>query len=138
MSTTPTPSPAPEPTQTAAALEGADVEVPSVDRSGDAPDVQWDQEVLQAAREALPGWDVQPDVLVRTVTVPAGAAALQASLKQAAADAGRLPEITISGDQVTVRLRTASGPPSALLELAAALDGVFSGSRATGSDPGRR
>lgn len=113
------------------------MEVPSTDPSGGAPRVQLDPEMLQAAREALPGWDVPPDVLVRTVAVPAGAAALQASLKQVASDVGRLPEITISGDQVMVRMPMASGPPSALLELAAALDSVFSGSRATGSDLGR-
>ena len=114
------------------------MEVPSADLSGGAPRVQLDPETLQAAREALPDWDVHPDVLERTVTVPAGAAALQASLKQVAADVGRLPEITVSGDQVTVRMRTASGPASALLALAAALDDVFAGSRDTGSEPGRR
>lgn len=127
----------PESAETAAAREGVDVEVTSADRSGGVPHVQLDQKTLQAAREALPGWDVQPDELVRTVTVPASAAALRA-LEQVASDAGRLPEITVSGDQVTVRLRIAGGPPPALLELAAALDGVFSGSRATGSDPGSR
>lgn len=113
----------PESAETAAARAGADVEVTSTDRSGGVPHVQLDQKTLQAAREALPDWDVQPDELVRTVTVPAGAAALRASLEQVASDAGRLPEITGSGDQVTVRLRIAGGPPPALLALAAALDG---------------
>ncbi len=111
----------PESAQTAAAREGADVEVTSADRSGGVPHVQLDRKTLQAGREALPGWNVQPDELVRTVTVPAGAAALRASLEQVASDAGRLPEITVSGDQVTMRLRSAGGPPPALLELAAAL-----------------
>lgn len=126
----------PESGETAAAREGADVEVTSADRSGGAPHVQLDQKTLQAAREALPGWDVQPDELVRTVTVPPeAAAALRASLEQVASDAGRLPEIAVSGEEITVRLRVAGAPPSALLGLAAALDGVFSGNPATRAAP---
>lgn len=108
MSTNQTPEPS-ETAETAAARAGADVEVTSADRSGGVPHVQLDQETLQSAREVLPGWDVEPDELVRTVTVPAGAAALRASLEQVASDAGRRPEVTVSGDQVTVRLLVAGG-----------------------------
>ncbi len=78
------------------------------------------------------------DQLVRTVIVPAGAGALRGALEQFARAAGRVPEITVDDrDEVTVRLRIAGGAQAALA-LAAAMDPVFSGSRATGPDPAVR
>ncbi len=76
------------------------------------------------------------DQLVRTDIVPAGA--LRGALEQFARAVGRVPEITVDDrDEVTVRLRIAGGAQAALA-LAAAMDPVFSGSRATGPDPAVR
>lgn len=125
--------------ETAAARAGADIEVTAQHPPADLPGSRLDQQAVNAAREALPGWHVQPEQLVRTVTAPAGAgpAALRGALEQVARDAGRVPEITVDRDEVTVRLRTAGGAQAALA-LAAALDPVLSGSQARGPDPAGR
>lgn len=121
------PGESPDPVETEAAREGADIELTAQDAPAGPPVRAFPPDVLEAARQALPGWDVQPDVLVRTVSAPEGAAALRTSLEQIARDAGRAPEIVSTGEAVTVRIRAAGGPPPALLELAAALDSVLGG-----------
>lgn len=92
-------------------------------------------DVLAAAQATLPAWDVRADVLVRTVTMPGGVATLRGSLEQVAHAAGRVPEITTAADQITIRLRTAGGPPGALLDLATAMEATITGSPTTVPEP---
>lgn len=120
-----------------AARAGADIEVTAQDPPDDLPGSQLDQQAVDTARQALPGWHVQPEQLVRTVIAPAGAGALRGALEQVARDAGRVPEITVDRDEVTVRLRIAGGAQAAL-ELAAAMDPVLCADQATGPDPASR
>ncbi len=118
--------------EAAAARAGADVETTPQDAPDQLPGSRLDQQTIEATREALPDWHVQPDQLVRTVAAPDGPAPLRAALEQVARDAGRVPEITVDGDEVTVRLRIAGGRAAAL-NLAAAMDRVLPGTRPPGS-----
>ena len=128
-----------EPRETDAALAGADVELTS-ESSTDADPAALDEQALAAVRESLPSWDVQPFQLSRTVDVAAGTEALRISLQQVASSLGRTPEILVTGQHLVVRVGTEgqAGVTEQDVDLAAALDGVFSGSHATGTDPGGR
>ena len=124
------------PRETDAALSGADVEL-----TAGGPDVDGlDEQALAAVRESLPTWDVQPFQLSRTVDVAAGTDALRTSLEQVGASLGRTPEILVTGQHLVVRVGTEGGVgvTEQDVDLAAALDAVFSGSHATGTDPGGR
>ena len=128
-----------EPPETDAAVAGAEVEL-TTETAGDQFDgAALDETALAAVRQSLPGWDVQPFQLSRAVDVAAGADALRTSLEQVAGEQGRAAEVLVTGDHVVVRVRTEGvGVTEQDVDLAAALDAVFSGSKATGSDPGRR
>lgn len=128
-----------EPPETDAAVAGAEVEL-TTEAAGDQVDgAALDETALAAVRQSLPGWDVQPFQLSRAVDVAAGADALRTSLEQVAGEQGRAAEVLVTGDHVVVRVRTEGvGVTEQDVDLAAALDAVFSGSKATGSDPGRR
>lgn len=132
-----------EPAHSAAALAGADVEVPSGPATGSGDDavlggVVLDEQSLEAVRQALPGWDVQPFQLSRAVDVAAGTDALRLSLEQVAQQRGRAPEVLVTGNHLVVRVRTpgVDGVTEQDVDLAAAMDAVFTGSHATGTDPG--
>lgn len=129
-----------EPSETDAALAGADVEL-TTDAAGDQVDAAaLDETALAAVRESLPGWDVQPFQLSRAVDTPDSAEALRTSLEQVARQQGRIPDIIVTGDRLVVRVRSEGvvGVTEQDVDLAAAMDAVFSGSQATGSDPARR
>lgn len=129
-----------EASETDAARAGAEVELTSDDAGGEPADgAALDETALAAVRESLPGWDVQPFQLSRAVDVPGGTQALQESLEQVAAQQGRAAEVLVTGDHLVVRVRSAGiGVTAEDVDVAAALDAVFSGSHATGSEPGRR
>ena len=130
-----------EPAETSAAMAGAEVELTSDHAASQPADsAAQDETALAAVRESLPSWDVQPFQLSRTVDVAAGTAALRASLEQVAQQQGRVPEILVTGNHLVVRVRSGKvvGVTEQDVDLAAALDAVFSGSKATGSDPGGR
>ncbi len=129
-----------DPSETDAALAGAEVELTSDTPIEPVDDASLDETALAAVRESLPGWDVQPFQLSRAVDVPAGTDALRTSLEQVAEDHGRAPEIFVTGDHLVVRVRSegVAGVTEQDVDLAAALDTVFSGSQATGSEPDRR
>ena len=123
-----------------AALAGADVERAAGDRPEQATAGVLDEQALAAVSEALPEWDVQPFQLSRAVDIAGGAEALRTSLEQVGEQQGRTPELLVTGNHLVVRVRT-DGVPGVTaqdVDLAAALDAVFTGSRATGADPGRR
>ena len=126
-----------EPPETDAALAGADVEMTTGGQvRGDA----LDETALAAVRESLPAWDVQPFQLSRAVEVPAGTDALRTSLEQVAAEQGQAVDVIVTGDRLVARVGSdgAAGVTEHDVDLAAALDTVFSGSQATGSEPGGR
>lgn len=127
-----------EPSETDAARAGAEVELTD-HAAEEAEGVALDETALAAVRQSLPGWDVQPFQLSRAVDVPAGTDALRSSLEQVAKQHGRAPEILVTGDRLRVRVRSdaVAGVTEEDVDLAAALDAVFSGSHATGSDAGR-
>ena len=128
-----------EPEETDAARAGADVELTAQDQN-DPGAAGLDEQSLAAVRESLPSWDVQPSQLSRTVDVAAGTEALRTSLEQVGASLGRTPEILVTGQHLVVRVRSdgGAGVTAEDVDLAAALDAVFSGSHATGTDPGGR
>lgn len=127
-----------EPQQTDAALDGADVELTA--EEGPAGGAGLDEQALAAVRESLPSWDVQPFQLSRTVDVAAGTEALRTSLRQVGESLGRTPEILVTGQHLVVRVVAGrgAGVTEQDVDLAAALDAVFSGSHGTGTDPGGR
>ena len=129
-----------DPSETDAALAGAEVELNADTPIEPADDVSLDETALAAVRESLPGWDVQPFQLSRAVDVPAGTDALRTSLEQVAEDQGRAAEILVTGHHLVVRVRSEGvvGVTEQDVDLAAALDTVFSGSQATGSEPDGR
>ena len=129
-----------DPSETDAALAGADVERTTDAPSGQVDGDTLDETALAAVRASLPGWDVQPFQLSRAVDAPGSTDALRTSLEQVAARQGRPLDVIVTGDRLVVRVRTAGvvGVTEQDVDLAAALDTVFSGSQATGSDPGRR
>lgn len=135
-----------EPAETDAALAGADVDRTSADQPEQAQAGALDEQSLVAVRESLPEWDVQPFQLSRAVDVAGGTDALRMSLEQVGKRLGRAPELLVTGDHLVVRVRTQGvvGVTAQDVDLAAALDGVFSGSRATATatatatEPGRR
>lgn len=128
-----------EPSETDAALAGADVERTSSDLAEQMDAGVLDEPSLAAVRESLPAWDVQPFQLSRAVDVAGGTDALRTSLEQVGQQHAQAPETLVTGDHLVVRVRTEGvvGVTARDVELAAALDGVFSGSVATGTDPGR-
>ena len=128
-----------DPLETDAAMAGADVERTGAgNEPGDSAAL--DETALAAVRQSLPSWDVQPFQLSRAIDVPAGTDALRVSLEQVAQQHGRVPDIMVTGSHLVVRVRGEHvvGVTGQDVDLAAALDAVFSGSQATGSDPGRR
>lgn len=129
-----------EPVETDAALAGADVELTAKDRSDVHDPAVLDEQSLAVVRASLPSWDVQPFQLSRTVDVVAGTGALRTSLEQVGRSLGRRPEILVTGQHLVVRVRSdgVAGVTAEDVDLAAALDAVFSGSHATGTDPGGR
>ena len=129
-----------EPAGTDAARAGAEVELTATDGPDASDPAVLDEQSLSAVRESLPSWDVQPFQLSRTVDVAAGSEALKTSLEQVGASLGRAPEVLVTGHHLVVRVRTdgVDGVTAQDVDLAAALDAVFSGSHATGTDPGRR
>lgn len=124
---------------TDAALAGAEVELSTETPIKPVDGATLDEAALAVVRESLPGWDVQPFQLSRAVDVPAGTDALRIRLEQVAAGQGRAPEILVTGDHLVVRVRSEGvvGVTDQDVDLAAALDPVFTGSPATGSEPGR-
>ncbi len=129
-----------QPSETDAARAGAEVELTTDTAGAQVDGVALDETALAAVRESLPGWDVQPFQLSRAVDVPAGTDALRTSLEQVAAEQGRALEIIMTGDHLVVRVSGGGvvGVTEQDVDVAAALDTVFSGSQATGSEPGRR
>lgn len=129
-----------EPAETDAAFAGADVELTAKDRPDAHDPAVLDEQSLAAVRVSLPSWDVQPFQLSRTLDVAAGTGALRTSLEQVGRSLGRSPEILVTGQHLVVRVRSdgVAGVTAEDVDLAAALDTVFSGSHATGTDPGGR
>lgn len=129
-----------EPSESDAARAGAEVELTTDAAGVQADGVALDETALAAVRQSLPGWDVQPFQLSRAVDVPAGTDALRTSLEQVAAKQGRAAEVIVTGNHLVVRVRSEGvvGVTEQDVDLAAALDTVFSGSQATGSEPGLR
>ncbi len=129
-----------EPAETDAVLAGADVESISADQPEQAEADALDEQALAAVRESLPEWDVQPFQLSRAVDVAGGTDALRTSLEHVSKQLGRAPELLVTGDHLVVRIRTEGvvGVTAQDVDLAAALNGVFSGSHATESEPGER
>ncbi len=129
-----------EPSASDAARAGAEVELTTGVAGEQADGCGLDEAALAAVRQSLHGWDVQPFQLSRAVDLPAGTDALRTSLEQVAAQQGRAPQIIVTGDHLVVRVRSEGvvGVTEQDVDLAAALDTVFSGSQATGSEPGQR
>lgn len=99
-----------------------------------------DSATIARALEALPGWQALGNQLVRTVQVPAGTDALLRSVRQLAQELHHRADIKVDGTAVTVRLSTGSvgGISDLDIDLAARIDQVLSGSKATGTDPAPR
>lgn len=116
-------------TEPSASELAADVELSGKERPDRTDGQVLDERALNAVREALPDWDVQPFQLSRAVDVPGGTQALRASLEQVGAREGRTPEFLVTGDHLVVRIRTEGvvGVTADDVALATALDPVFSG-----------
>ena len=123
--------------ETPAALAGAEVELTTEDPAGAPVDsAALDATALEAVRDSLPGWDVQPFQLSRAVDLPEGVDALRTRLEQVAGRQGRVAEVLVTGSHLVVRVRSVGvGVTRQDVDLAAALDAAFPGSPATGSGP---
>lgn len=119
-----------EPLETQAALAGADVELVAGDHPEEADGAVLDEQARDEVRRALPGWDVQPFQLSRAVDVAGGTGPLRTAVEQAGERHGRVPDIIETGSHLVMRVRTAgaAGVTQQDVELAVALDPVFSAS----------
>ncbi len=124
-------------TEPSAAELAADVELGNDERPRSATGQALDEQALNAVREVLPDWDVQPFQLSRAVDVPGGTQALRTALEQVVTRTGRTPEFLITGDHLVVRVGTegAAGVTADDVELATALDPVFPVRRPAGTSP---
>ncbi len=124
-------------TEPSAAELAADVELGNDERPRGATGQVLDEQALNAVREVLPDWDVQPFQLSRAVDVPGGTQALRTALEQVVTRTGRTPEFLITGDHLVVRVRTegVAGVTADDVELATALDPVFPVRRPAGTSP---
>ena len=121
-----------EPRESDAARAGAEVELTTGAAAAQPDGVELDEAALAAVRQSLHGWDVQPFQLSRAVDLPGGTDALRTDLEQVGAQQGRAPEIIVTGDHLVVRVRSEGivGVTQQDVDLAAALDTVFSGNQA--------
>jgi len=108
--------------EVAAAEAGAEVERVDAGPPAQVSGHTFDSAAVDAARAALPGWDVQAEGITRTVT-PAHPAKLQVAAREIAVRLGRVPELTAHDGQIVIRLAAASGSLDQLVELAGASEG---------------
>lgn len=112
--------------EAAAARAGADIEVPAAEPSPELPEQDFDAAALDAARVALPSWDVHHDGLTRTVS-SAHPGELQTALRDVGGRLGRVPLLSAHDRRVVIRLPAASGSLTQLIELARALEDELAG-----------